>query len=47
MDNMNLYEAFRAVPKDAQKTIGAGKLKGFTDINPMWRIKLLTETFGP
>ena len=47
MDNMNLYEAFRAVPKEAQKTIGAGKLKGFTDINPMWRIKLLTETFGP
>ena len=46
MKNMALYEAFRSVPKDAQKTIGAGKLKGFTDINPMWRIKALTETFG-
>lgn len=46
MDNLQFYNQFRAVPKDAQKTIQAGKLKGFTDINPMWRIKTLTETFG-
>lgn len=44
---MSIYEMFRSVPKEAQKTIGAGKLKGFTDINPMWRIKMLTEAFGP
>lgn len=44
--NMFFYEKFREVPKDACKEIGAGKLKGFTDINPMWRIKMLTETFG-
>lgn len=44
---MAIYERFRSVPKEAQKTIGAGKLKGFTDINPMWRIKMLTEVFGP
>ncbi|HOM77669.1 MAG TPA: hypothetical protein PLT50_00485 [bacterium] len=43
---MKLYEQFRAVPKEAQKEIGGGKLKGFTDINPMWRIKALTEAFG-
>lgn len=46
-NNMQFYEKFRSVPKEACKEIGAGKLKGFTDINPMWRIKMLTETFGP
>ena len=46
MDNLIFYNKFRSVPKEAQKTIQAGKLKGFTDINPMWRIKTLTETFG-
>lgn len=46
MGNMDLYTAFRSVPQDAKKTIGAGKLKGFTDINPMWRIKMLTQQFG-
>lgn len=44
---MTLYERFRGVPSEAQKKIEAGKLKGFTDINPMWRIKMLTEVFGP
>lgn len=46
MDYMTIYNKFRSVPQEAQKTIQAGKLKGFTDINPMWRIKMLTETFG-
>lgn len=47
MDNMRIYNAVRAVPPDAQKTIPGGRLKGMTDINPMWRIKVLTELFGP
>lgn len=47
MEKMELYNKLRAVPEEAQKTIGAGRLKGFTDINPMWRIKALTEAFGP
>ncbi len=49
MDNVNmrLYDAFRSVPEEAKKTIGGGRLKGFTDISPMWRIKKLTEAFGP
>lgn len=47
MKNLEIYEKFRNVPKEAQKEIGAGRLKGFTDINPMWRIKQLTEQFGP
>ena len=47
MENMKIYNRFREVPAEAKKTIQAGKLKGFTDINPMWRIKMLTEEFGP
>lgn len=44
--NMVIYSQLAATPKEAQKTIGAGRLKGFTDINPMWRIQRLTELFG-
>ena len=47
MMNMDIYNKFRVVPAEAKKTIAAGKLKGFTDVNPMWRIKMLTEQFGP
>lgn len=47
MNYMDLYNKLRKVPDDAKKTIAAGRLKGFTDINPMWRIKALTEVFGP
>lgn len=45
-ENLRLYEQFRAVPDIAKKPIGAGRLKGMTDISPMWRIKSLTEEFG-
>ena len=46
MDNLYIYEKVRSVPQNAQKEIKAGRLKGMTDINPMWRIKVLTEQFG-
>jgi hypothetical protein len=46
MANLTIYEETRKVPKEAQKTITGGRLNGFTDINPMWRIKKLTELFG-
>ncbi len=46
MNNLDLYEKIRQVPSEAKKTINAGRLKGMTDINPMWRIKALTEQFG-
>lgn len=46
MDNMSIYEKVKEVPKDAQREIQAGRLKGMTDINPMWRIEKLTEVFG-
>lgn len=46
MDNIQIYNEARVCPTNAQRTIQAGKLKGKTDINPMWRIKKLTEMFG-
>ena len=45
--NLELYKAFRSVPENAQRAITGGRLKGKTEINPMWRIKALTEVFGP
>lgn len=47
MQGLELYNKFRKVPNEAKKSINAGRLKGMTDINPMWRIKALTEQFGP
>ena len=46
MDNMTIYNKVRAVPQEAIKPILGGRLKGMSDINPMWRFKTLTETFG-
>lgn len=45
--NLAIYEQARQVPQYALKTIGAGRLKGFSDVNPMYRIKRMTEMFGP
>ena len=46
-DNLYIYNAVRTVPSAALREIQAGRLKGKSDINPMWRIKALTEQFGP
>lgn len=46
-DNLCYWRQVEEVPKEAQKEIKGGRLKGFTDINPMWRLKVLTELFGP
>ena len=45
--NMRFYGQVQDTPQEARKEIAAGRLKGYTDINPMWRIKKLTEIFGP
>lgn len=47
MENLAIYNAVRNVTDSAKRRIEAGRLKGKTDINPMWRIKALTEKFGP
>lgn len=46
LNNLELYNSVAEVPQNAKKTIGAGRLKGMTDINPMWRIQQLTDKFG-
>lgn len=46
MNNLDIYNAARTVPQEAIKPIQAGRLKGMSDVNPMWRIKILTELFG-
>lgn len=47
MDNLYYYNMGRAVPDAAKKRIQGGRMNGKTDINPVWRIKTLTEMFGP
>ena len=44
--NLEIYDKVRSVPQGALKEITGGRLKG-SSINPMWRIKTLTEMFGP
>lgn len=46
VDYLKIYDAVRSVPEDAQNIIRGGRLNGMTNINPMWRIKKLTEQFG-
>ena len=46
MNNIDIYEKSRSVPDNAKKQFNNGSFSG-TDINPMWRIKKLTELFGP
>lgn len=44
-ENLNIYNELRSVPSEAQKQFNNGRFSG-TDINPMWRIKKMTEVFG-
>jgi len=44
--NLEVYDKYREPPKEALKEIKGGRMSGKTDINPMWRIKALTEQFG-
>lgn len=45
MDNLTMYRKYASPPADALKEFNNGRFKG-TDINPMWRIKVLTEEYG-
>ena len=45
MSNLELYDRVKQPPKEALKAFNNGKFSG-TDINPMWRIRKLTEEFG-
>lgn len=46
MEATKIYKALSQPPKSALREIQAGKLKGKTDINPQWRYKAMTDTFG-
>lgn len=46
-NNLEIYDSLKEVPNKMLKTITAGRLKGMSDIKPQWRIKRLTEVFGP
>ena len=45
MENLRIYNKYKAVPENAMKAFDNGNFKG-TDINTMWRIKCLTDEFG-
>lgn len=47
MDNMKIWDSFKAPPENALKKITGGRLKGMTDISPQWRLRAMTEQFGP
>lgn len=42
----NKWTSMSQPPKWALKEIGAGRLKGKTDINPQWRLQAMTEQYG-
>jgi hypothetical protein len=46
-ENLKVWNALKRPPKEALRTIGFGALKGKSDIDPMWRVKAMTEQFGP
>lgn len=46
MGNLDYYNKLKVVPQEALRQIQSGRLIGKHDINPMWRIKAMTEQFG-
>ena len=44
-NNLEFWNKYKSVPQNAVKAFDNGNFKG-TDINTMWRLKCLTETFG-
>lgn len=46
-NNLRYYEQLRKVPQEALKKINGGRLSGMSDINPVWRVKAMTDAFGP
>lgn len=46
MSNLEYYNRLKVVPPEALRIIQSGRLRGKSDINPMWRIKTITENFG-
>jgi hypothetical protein len=47
MDHLDIWQKVARPPETALKKIVGGRLAGMTDINPQWRLKAMTEVFGP
>jgi len=47
MDNLRFWKQLATPPPSSLKTIKGGRLQGMTDINPQWRLEVMTEVFGP
>ena len=45
-NNLEYWNSWKEVPENAMRPFNNGRFKG-TDINTMWRLKCLTEKFGP
>jgi len=45
-DNMKIWEQVSRPPAESLKKILGGRLAGMTDVNPQWRLKVMTEGFG-
>ena len=47
MSNRRIWDQVHKPDPTSLKTIGGGRLKGMTDINPQWRFQAATDVFGP
>ena len=47
MSNLEIWDKVKRPPTTALKPIQFGRLKGKSDINPQWRMQIMTEVFGP
>jgi len=45
--NRRIWDKVHKPDPTSLKTIGGGRLKGMTDINPQWRFQAATDVFGP
>ena len=46
-DNLRIWNQCKEVPIQYLKQIQAGRLKGKSDISPQWRMRIMTEMYGP
>lgn len=46
-DNLDAWNSWSKPPAYALKTIRGGRLKGMSDIDPVWRYGVLTRRYGP
>lgn len=42
-----IWEALARPPASRLKQITGGRLSGMTDVNPQWRLEVMTDEFGP